>query len=162
MDKPVRYSDEVPYEKRRYWYFTLHGLGPGTIPTDLHVLETREGRNDKGTLGLYVCLDGVLNTSELKTYDLRELAPPEEEKSEEEIIEDYLRENGLYTNEIWKDHDGIHIYIENGDWKHSHLFCKELMEELGYTQVFYKTKPYEDENIIWDDCQTAEHCYIKN
>ena len=35
MDKPKRYSDEVPYEKRRYWYFTLHGLGPGTIPTDL-------------------------------------------------------------------------------------------------------------------------------
>ena len=28
MDKPIRYSDEVPYEKRRYWYFTLHGLGP--------------------------------------------------------------------------------------------------------------------------------------
>lgn len=35
MDKLKRYSDEVPYEKWRYWYFTLHGLGPGTIPTDL-------------------------------------------------------------------------------------------------------------------------------
>ena len=75
MDKPKRYSDEVPYEKRRYWYFTLHGLGPGTIPKDLKVLETREGKNDKGTFGLYICLDGVVNTDELYEYDLKELAP---------------------------------------------------------------------------------------
>ena len=75
MDKPARYSDEVPYEKRRYWYFTLHGLGPGTIPKDLKVLETREGKNDKGTFGLYICLDGVVNTDELYEYDLKELAP---------------------------------------------------------------------------------------
>ena len=40
MDKPIRYSDEVPYEKRRYWYFTLHGIGPGTIPKELKVLHT--------------------------------------------------------------------------------------------------------------------------
>lgn len=75
MDKPARYSDEVPYEKRRYWYFTLHGLGPGTIPKDLKVLEIREGKNDKGTFGLYICLDGVVNTDELYEYDLKELAP---------------------------------------------------------------------------------------
>ena len=75
MDKPKRYSDEVPYEKRRYWYFTLHGLGPGTIPKDLKVLETREGKNDKGTFGLYICLDGILNTDELYEYDLKELVP---------------------------------------------------------------------------------------
>ena len=75
MDKPARYSDEVPYEKRRYWYFTLHGLGPGTIAKDLKVLETREGKNDKGTFGLYICLDGILNTDELYEYDLKELVP---------------------------------------------------------------------------------------
>lgn len=71
----TRYSDVRPYEDRRYWYFTTHGIGPGTIPKDLTVLETREGQNDKGTWGTYVCLDGVLNTDELSYYDLRELAP---------------------------------------------------------------------------------------
>ena len=73
----MRYSNEVPYEKRRYWYFTLHGLGPGTIPKDLKVLETREGKNTKGTLGLYICLDEVLSTEELYDYDLIELKPKE-------------------------------------------------------------------------------------
>lgn len=75
MNKIVRYSDEVPYEKRRYWYFTLHGIGPGTIPKDLKVLETRDGQNEKGTWGTFVCLNGVLNTDELYEYDMKELAP---------------------------------------------------------------------------------------
>lgn len=75
MEKIVRYSDEVPYENRRYWYFTLHGLGPGTLPKDVHVLESREGQNRKGTWGDYLLLDAVLNTDELKEYDLIELTP---------------------------------------------------------------------------------------
>ena len=70
-----RYSDEVPYENRRYWYFTTHGVGPGTIPKDLKVLEVREGQNQKGTWGTFVCLDGVLNTDELRTYGCIELKP---------------------------------------------------------------------------------------
>lgn len=78
IDTVRRYSDVVPYENRKYWYFTTHGLGPGTIPKNITVLESREGRNDKGTLGDYMCLDAVLNTSELKEYDLRELEPIEE------------------------------------------------------------------------------------
>ena len=72
---PRRYSDEVPYSKRRYWYFTTHGTGPGTIPKDLMLLETREGQNKKGTWGDFICLDGVLNTSELREFDLIELSP---------------------------------------------------------------------------------------
>lgn len=73
-----RYSDVVPYEKRKYWYFTTHGVGPGSIPKDLKVLEVKEGQNDKGTNGTYVCLDGVLNTSELRKYDMIEKAPMNE------------------------------------------------------------------------------------
>ena len=30
-----RYSDVVPQEKRRYWYFTTHGIGPGMLPSDV-------------------------------------------------------------------------------------------------------------------------------
>lgn len=78
-----RYSDVIPYEKRKYWYFTTHGIGPGTIPSDLTVLETRQGQNDKGTSGDYVCLDGVLNTSELKKYDMTEAIPPTESLHED-------------------------------------------------------------------------------
>ena len=73
-----RYSDVRPYSERKYWYFTTHGVQPGSIPRDLNVLEVRDGQNDKGTWGTFVMLDGILNTSELRKYDMRELAPKEE------------------------------------------------------------------------------------
>lgn len=78
-----RYSDVRPYEDRKYWYFTTHGVGPGTIPKDLSILETREGQNEKGTWGTFICLDGVLNTSELEYYDLKELSPDSVTSAEE-------------------------------------------------------------------------------
>ena len=71
----ARYSDVVPYENRKYWYFTTHGIGPGTIPRGVKVLDVKEGQNKKGTWGDFICLDAVLNTSELKEFDLIELAP---------------------------------------------------------------------------------------
>jgi len=157
MEKPKRYSDEVPYEKRRYWYFTLHGTGPGTIPKDLKVLEVREGQNEKGTWGTYICLDGIVNTSELKEFDLKELIPPDDETSIEQVIKDYLKHEGWSGSIdcIWEDTDGLHIYVLDGDWKHQHLFLKHLMEQFGYTFVQENPEPSED------DCYTAEHIYKK-
>lgn len=85
LPKPVkesseikRYSDVVPKEKRRYWYFTTHGIQPGSLPNDVNILEVRDGVNDKGTEGTFVLLDAILNTSELKHYDMKELAPKTE------------------------------------------------------------------------------------
>lgn len=73
--KAARYSDAVPYEDRRYWYFTTHGIGPGMLPKGVNILDTQEGQNRKGTWGDYILLDAVLNTDELREYDLVELAP---------------------------------------------------------------------------------------
>lgn len=159
MDKPARYSDEVPYEKRRYWYFTTHGVGPGTIPKDLKVLETRDGQNQKGTWGEFFCLDGVLNTDELRTYDCIELAPPENDGSvsTEQFIEKFFRDHNFYgmLDEIYEDDDGVHIHIEMGDWSHEHQKCKILMGMLGYRQVYVDSEPSED------DCYSAWHLYKK-
>lgn len=77
--KAGRYSDAVPYENRKYWYFTTHGIGPGMLPKGVNVLDTQEGQNRKGTWGDYLLLDAVLNTDELREYDLVELAPLDKE-----------------------------------------------------------------------------------
>lgn len=159
MKKPARYSDDVPYEKRRYWYFTTHGIGPGTIPSDLRALDERDGQNDKGTWGTFVLLDGVLNTDELRTYDMKELAPPENDGSmtTEEFIEKYFRDHNFcgMMDELYEDDEGVHIHITMGDWKHEHLYCKALMGSLGYTQKYENAEPSDD------DCYTAWHLYIK-
>lgn len=76
-----RYSDvyDDKVKQRGWWYFTTHGVQPGSIPSDLHVLEIRDGKNDKGTMGTFVRLDGILNTSELKKFDMKEMTPLNED-----------------------------------------------------------------------------------
>ena len=153
-----RYSDARPYEERRYWYFTLHGTGPGTIPKDLRVLETREGQNEKGTWGTYILLDGVLTTDELHEFDLKEMIPYKEEKSRKQIINEYLREqkfNELY--EVDTEGDIVIISIKNRDWdNHSQLRLKLqlLMDKFGYD-------PFGESSYRSDDYYTVEYEFIK-
>ena len=152
-----RYSDEVPYEQRRYWYFTLHGIGPGTIPKDLKVLEVKEGRNEKGTLGDFICLDGILNTSELKKFDLKEMTLPEEDNIDIcKFIQNYLKEYGFKQyDDIWEDNEEIHIILD-GDWKHEHQKLKNLMQELSYYEIASIPLSIQDA-----DTYKAEHIFIK-
>mgnify|MGYP006873013394 CR=1 FL=1 len=50
-------------------------------------------------------------------------------------IDNLLNENDLF-GEVYLDSDlpVIHIKI-NGDWKHDHLFLKNLLRERGYAYV---------------------------
>ena len=76
-----RYSDVIPKEERKFWYFTTHGVQPGSIPDDLNVLEIKDTPN-----GTFVALDGVLNTSELIKYDMKEKAPMDESLDSDDNI----------------------------------------------------------------------------
>ena len=66
------------YTDKPYWYFTTHGVMPGSVPKNIEIIEIRDGRNRKGTMGTFVALDRALTTDELKRYDLTELAPETE------------------------------------------------------------------------------------
>jgi hypothetical protein len=79
--------------------------------------------------------------------------PPEEEIS----ITKYLRDNNLYVDvAIDKSEvvDTVKIYISWGDWKHEHLRCDYLMNELGYMKVNV-VETEEDGS----DCYSAERWY---
>lgn len=79
-DEIKRYSDVVPKENRKYWYFTTHGVQPGSVPKGVGILEIRDGVSKNGMSGTFVCLDAILNTSELKEYDMKEERPVDESK----------------------------------------------------------------------------------
>lgn len=102
--KITRYSDVLSQKDRDrgWWYFTTHGVGPGTIPKDLNVLEVRDGQNKKGTWGTFVRLDGIVNTSELSYYDLIELAPPnaKNESLNESIA---IKKNSTWIDTVGND-----------------------------------------------------------
>lgn len=83
-----RYSDVVPYEKRKYWYFTTHGVQPGSIPKGVNVLDIVEGESRGGMQGTFVMLDAILNTSELKEFDMKEESPMKPKKEVNEALGD--------------------------------------------------------------------------
>ena len=53
-----------------YWYFTRHGVQPGSIPKGANVLTIQDVEN-----GTYVKLDRVLTTKELNDYEIIEKRP---------------------------------------------------------------------------------------
>lgn len=58
-------SDDSHY-KNGYRYITKHGLGPGTLPKDVHLLHAEDLPNWKTA----IWLDRFLTTDELKYYDI--------------------------------------------------------------------------------------------
>lgn len=96
--------------KGPWWYFTLHGLGPGMIPKDVHVVDSVEGVNKKGTRGLFIALDGVLTYDELKQYDLIELAPPKAMRDYRESLNEASGVKYLFT---FKDNTEIAAHDED-------------------------------------------------
>lgn len=53
-----------------WWYFTTHGVQPGSVPKGIEILNVIDTPN-----GTYFCSDRVLNTSELRYYDIKEKYP---------------------------------------------------------------------------------------
>lgn len=66
--KPVKAAVDTGLD---YWYFTRHGMGPGTIPKDVQVLDWYEEGYDT-----WMKLDKMLTTEELNEYDIQEQFPP--------------------------------------------------------------------------------------
>ena len=73
---------------RPYMYFTRHGLGPGTLPSDVVVVDW-EDINDYITV---IYLDRFLTTKELKDYDIY----PETKNN------DLMKRYGLYIDDNGK------------------------------------------------------------
>ena len=66
-------SIETPYGP--YWYYTKHGVGPGSVPRDITILKCAyDEENDPW--GEYFLSDKLLTTDDLRRYDLKEKTPP--------------------------------------------------------------------------------------
>ena len=71
-------------------------------------------------------------------------------------IEKYLKDHKVYAD-VEENGDEISVTIEMGDWKHDHLYCRDLMQELGYTQV--GEEPFDEDTP--DDCYSSTHYFRK-
>lgn len=91
--------------------------------------------------------------NEKTLYYWNVLVLPKWELNEEQRIDDYLKNNGLYP-EVWKSGSEIIVSIDWGDWKHDHIWCRTAMGYIGYKEVGGQVT---EEN--GSDCYSAEHYF---
>lgn len=91
-----------------YWYFTTHGVMPGSIPKGLNIIKIIDKPE-----GTYFLTDRVLTTKSLKYYDIKERSPKGVIKASSHLnLEDRLKR----------------IIVQEKDWK---TFIDTIEYETG-------------------------------
>lgn len=83
-----------------FWYFTKHGVQPGSVPKDINILDVLDAKDGTGS---YFLSDKVIDTKQLNEYELKELGPDTEYNTEEYYSDDDFNfENELpgYSNDL--------------------------------------------------------------
>lgn len=94
-----------------------------------------------------------------KIPEHRALLIPDERLQTEKQIKKFLSDNGCYCESLNTDKDGtILISISWGDWKHSHIWCDQLMQYLGYQKSSNNQITEQDGS----DCYSAIHFFTKS
>ena len=71
-------------------------------------------------------------------------------------IHEYLGFNDVYAEVSTNSIGVVSVDIEWGDWKHEHLWCKDLMEYIGYKEIGSEVTEEDD-----SDCYSAIHYFLK-
>ena len=81
---------------------------------------------------------------------------PDYNKPTTSLIYDFLYQNGVYA-EVWNENEAaIGVGISWGDWKHEHLWARDLMSYLGYVEI--GSRVTEEDG---SDCYSADHYFLK-
>ena len=83
---------------------------------------------------------------------------PNKEKPTDYMIHDFLNDNGVWA-EVYQYNQSIAAYVVSiswGDWKHDHLWARDLMSYLGYVEIGNKVTEEDG-----SDCYSAEHYFLK-
>lgn len=129
--KIYRNTNESIDTGETYWYYTPHGLGPGSIPKGVNVLKTIETDN----FGTYFLSDKLLTTSELREYEIKEKIP-DEINNKKNIDEDMFDLLGIFedaedpVNLEDTDDDIDDLEMISSEWKL--IDSKEIPDSDGF------------------------------
>lgn len=114
----------------RYWYFTRHGVQPGSVPKYVNILDIVDKPE-----GSYFLADGVILTKDLRDYDIKERKPEDSVTSSTRIeYSDYKSDRRIgVTNQRYKGYMirldragyGYNVYDKNGELEDSGYPSKE-------------------------------------
>lgn len=63
---------------QKYWYFTRHGVMPGSVPKYINILDVIDKPE-----GSYFLADGIIKTEDLKRFEIKEKSPKDIQSSTE-------------------------------------------------------------------------------
>lgn len=69
---------------------------------------------------------------------------------------EYLSDNDCYADAGEESDGNVNVYIEMGDWKHSHLWCRDLMDYIGYKEIAEDVTEEDG-----SDCYSSIHIFTK-
>lgn len=95
--------------------------------------------------------------SEVEIREVDCVFSPNKEKPADYMAHDFLNDNGVWS-EVYTQCEGkvIVVDIDWGDWFHQHLWARDLMRYLGYTEI--GSKVTEEDG---SDTYSAEHYFVK-
>lgn len=94
-DDSIYSSESSNVNNMKYWYFTKHGVQPGSIPKYVNVLDIIDKPE-----GSYFLTDTIINTNDLHEYEIKE-AIPEDVDSCSEIEANYNVAIDKLHNELY-------------------------------------------------------------
>lgn len=86
MDTTINYTSEG-YLLTPYWYYTSHGIAPGSIPKNIAIWTSFTAES-----GHYFATSDIINSKDLKEFEIKEKQPETESIPEKSriAIQNYL------------------------------------------------------------------------
>ena len=91
----------------------------------------------------------IIASTELSTNELR--------KRRDRLQDIFDKESIHHEFFISSKSRQIEVSVHNGDWKHDHLWARDLMSYLGYNEIGNRVTEEDG-----SDTYSAEHYFLKN
>lgn len=162
----------------RYWYFTRHGVQPGSVPKYVNILDIIDTPE-----GSYFLADGVILTKDLRYYDIKERKPEDSVTSSTRIKS---KGNNQYTDADLQDiaekiqsSSSVVTAASSGKLdKYMNVTKDRKKYAVHYTEVnteqdawtiysdfraqVSKIAPYDDADYAWADIRNGHIDVIRN
>ena len=108
-----------------YWYFTRHGVQPGSVPKDINILDIVDADN-----GSYFLSDKVIDTDNLHKYEIKEKKP--------DFLESNQKSNNLTSNKLIKLKNEILSAVKDVMMSPNFGFEEDEINEYSVVEVTEK------------------------
>ena len=121
----VETNESFDTGKGPYWYFTRHGVQPGSVPKDINILDIVDADN-----GSYFLSDKVIDTDNLHKYEIEEKKP--------DFLESNQKSNNLTSNKLIKLKNEILSAVKDVMMSPNFGFEEDEINEYSVVEVTEK------------------------